>query len=56
MVTAGSACGEDDALAGLLRPQINLPVAAWWGHFPLAMGFPGGSRVKNLPAVQETQV
>ena len=52
------AAGEIRGGWGRIEPWTVLAIGqvAAFGQIGLLFGFPGGSAVKNLPAVQETQV
>ena len=47
---------EGDSCFSNTSVRINKSTTRRWVRVALRRGFPGGSAVKNLPAVQETQV
>ena len=47
---------ESDSFFPNTSVRINKSTTRRWVRVALRRGFPGGSVVKNLPAIQETQV
>ena len=47
---------ESDSCFPNTSVRINKSTTRRWVRVALRRGFPGGSVVKNLPAIQETQV